>query len=112
MAAGGLAAVALGFSSSYFVLAVFGAVVYVGLNAVTTAHRALVPEAFAPEARPRATSAQELALLAGGLLGIVVGGGLTGVAPWAPFALAAVAVPVLALPTVRADPGADHRRAA
>ncbi len=101
VAAGGLAAVALEFSSSYFVLAVFGAVVYIGLNAVTTAHRALVPEAFAPEARPRATSVQELALLTGGLLGIVVGGGLTAVAPWAPFALAAVAVPALALPTVR-----------
>ena len=100
VAAGGLAAVALGFSSSYLVLAVFGAVVYVGLNAATTAHRALVPESFAAEARPRATSAQELALLAGGLLGIVVGGGLTAVAPWAPFALAAVAVPVFALPTV------------
>jgi membrane-associated phospholipid phosphatase/Na+/melibiose symporter-like transporter len=100
VAAGGLAAVSLGFSSSYFVLAAFGAVVYVGLNAATTAHRALVPEAFTPEARPRATSAQEIALLAGGLLGLVVGGGLTGFAPWAPFALAAVAVPVLTLPTV------------
>jgi membrane-associated phospholipid phosphatase len=100
VAAGGLAAVALGFSSSYFVLAIFGAVVYVGLNAATTAHRALVPESFAEDARPRATSAQELALLVGGLLGIIVGGGLTAVAPWAPFALAAVAVPALAMPTV------------
>ena len=100
VASGGLAAVALGFSSSYLVLAAFGAVVYVGLNAATTAHRALVPESFATESRPRATSAQEIALLTGGLLGIVVGGGLTGIAPWAPFAVAAVAVPVLALPTV------------
>jgi membrane-associated phospholipid phosphatase len=100
VAAGGLAAVAFGFSSSYFVLAAFGAVIYVGLNAVTTAHRALVPEAFAAESRPRATSAQELALLAGALLGVVVGGGLTAVAPWAPFAAAAVAVPALALFTV------------
>jgi dolichol-phosphate mannosyltransferase len=100
VAAGGLAAVALGFSSSYFVLAAFGAVVYVGLNAATTAHRALVPEAFTAEARPRATSAQEIALLVGGLLGLIVGGGLTGLAPWAPFALAAVAVPALSLPTV------------
>jgi membrane-associated phospholipid phosphatase len=100
VASGGLTAVALGFSSSYFVLATFGAVVYVGLNAATTAHRALVPESFDAEARPRATSAQEIALLVGGLLGILVGGGLTGVAPWAPFAIAAVAVPALALPTV------------
>ena len=100
VASGGLAAVALGFSSSYFILAAFGAVVYVGLNAATTAHRALVPESFAAESRPRATSAQEIALLAGGLLGILVGGGLSGVAPWAPFAIAAVAVPALALPTV------------
>jgi dolichol-phosphate mannosyltransferase len=100
VASGGLAAVALGFSSSYFMLAAFGAVVYVGLNAATTAHRALVPESFAADSRPRATSAQEIALLVGGLLGILVGGGLTGVAPWAPFAIAAVAVPALALPTV------------
>ena len=49
VSAGGLGAVALGFSSSYILLAAFGAVVYVGLNAVTTAHRALVPEAFAPQ---------------------------------------------------------------
>lgn len=100
VSSGGLAAVALGFSSSYFVLAAFGAVVYVGLNAATTAHRALVPESFPAESRPRATSAQEIALLAGGLLGILVGGGLTNVAPWAPFAIAAVAVPALSLPTV------------
>jgi membrane-associated phospholipid phosphatase/Na+/melibiose symporter-like transporter len=100
VSAGGLAAVALGFSSSYLVLALFGAVIYVGLNATTTAHRALVPETFSEETRPRATSAQELALLAGGLLGIVVGGGLTALAPWAPFALAAVAVPAVSLPTV------------
>lgn len=100
VASGGLAALALGFSSSYLMLAAFGALVYVGLNAATTAHRALVPESFAAESRPRATSAQEIALLVGGLLGILVGGGLTGVAPWAPFAVAAVAVPALAMPTV------------
>jgi MFS family permease len=98
--AGGLAAVALGFSSSYLVLALAGTVVYVGLNAVTTAHRALVPEIFPASGRARATSAQELALLVGGLAGIAVGGALTGIAPWAPFALAAVAVPLLTLPTL------------
>lgn len=106
--AGGLAAVAFGFSSSYLALALAGAVVYVGLNAVTTAHRALVPEIFAASDRARATSAQELAMLGGGLLGLAAGGVLTGVAPWAPFALAAVLVPLLVLPTLRRtrEPGA------
>jgi membrane-associated phospholipid phosphatase/predicted MFS family arabinose efflux permease len=97
---GGLAAVALGSSTSYLALAAAGAVVYVGLNAVTTVHRALVPESFPAEGRPRATSAQELALIVGGLVGIAIGGALTDVAAWAPFALAAVIVPLLALPTV------------
>jgi membrane-associated phospholipid phosphatase len=40
-------------------------------------------------------------MLVGGLLGLVVGGALTGVAIWAPFALTALLVPVLALPTIR-----------
>ena len=99
--AGGLVAVALGSSSSYLVLALAAAVVYTGLNAVTTAHRALVPDAFDETARAKATSAQELAMLVGGVLGLAVGGGLTGIAPWAPFALTALIVPLLALPTVR-----------
>jgi DHA1 family tetracycline resistance protein-like MFS transporter len=100
LTAGGLAAVALGSSTSYLVLALTGAIAYTGLNAVTTAHRALVPEVFEPEGRARATSAQELALLGGGLVGLAVGGALTAVAPWAPFAAAAVFVPLLSLPTI------------
>jgi MFS transporter, DHA1 family, tetracycline resistance protein len=100
LTAGGLAAVALGSSTSYLVLALTGALAYTGLNAVTTAHRALVPEVFEPEGRARATSAQELALLGGGLVGLAVGGALTVVAPWAPFAVAAVLVPLLSLPTI------------
>ena len=64
--AGGLLAIAFGFNTSYLVLALFAAVVYTGLNALTTAHRALVPETFDEAGRARATSAQELALLAGG----------------------------------------------
>ena len=100
LTAGGLAAVALGSSTSYLVLALTGAIAYTGLNAVTTAHRALVPEVFEPEGRARATSAQELALLGGGLVGLAVGGALTAVAPWAPFAVAAVLVPLLSLPTI------------
>ena len=98
--AGGLAALALGSESSYLVLTVFGAASYVGLNAITTAHRALVADSFAPSGRARATSVQELALLVGSLLGVAVGGSLTAYADWAPFALAAVVVPVLAVPTV------------
>ena len=66
--------------TSYLVLAVSAAVVYTGLNAVTTAHRALVPEVFDESGRAKATSAQELAMLGGGLVGLVVGGLLTGVA--------------------------------
>jgi membrane-associated phospholipid phosphatase/predicted MFS family arabinose efflux permease len=100
LTAGGLAAVALGSSTSYLVLALTGVIAYTGLNAVTTAHRALVPEVFDPEGRARATSAQELALLGGGLVGLAVGGALTAVAPWAPFAAAAVFVPLLSLPTI------------
>jgi membrane-associated phospholipid phosphatase/predicted MFS family arabinose efflux permease len=113
LGAGGLVAVALGSSSSYLVLALAGGVVYVGLNAVTTIHRALVPERFDTGDRPRATSAQELALLVGGLAGLAIGGALTELAPWAPFALAAVFLPLLALPTIAGarDTG-DRGRAA
>ncbi len=98
--AGGLAALALGSGTSYLALTVFGATSYVGLNAITTAHRALVADSFAPSARARATSVQELALLVGSLLGVAVGGSLTVFSDWAPFALAAVVVPLLAAPTV------------
>jgi maltose/moltooligosaccharide transporter len=101
LAAGGLAATAVGASSSYLVLALTAAVVYVGLNSITTAHRALVPELFTPEARAKATSAQELAMLGGGLIGLAVGGALTSISLWAPFVLAAVLVPLFSLPTLR-----------
>jgi dolichol-phosphate mannosyltransferase len=97
---GGLVALALGFSTSYLVLALFAAVVYTGLNALTTAHRALIPETFDETGRARATSAQELAMLGGGLVGLALGGLLFGLAPWAPFALSAVLVPLLAAPTI------------
>jgi membrane-associated phospholipid phosphatase/predicted MFS family arabinose efflux permease len=100
LTAGGLMAIALGSSSSYLVLAVFATTVYTGLNAVTTAHRALVAELFPSGERARATSAQELALLVGGLLGLAAGGALTGLALWAPFAAAAVLLPLLTLPTL------------
>ena len=109
LGAGGLAAVALGASSTYLALAVFAATVYVGLNAITTAHRALVAELFGSGERARATSAQELALLAGGLLGLAAGGLLADVALWAPFAAAALLLPLTALPTVL---GVDEPHAA
>jgi membrane-associated phospholipid phosphatase/predicted MFS family arabinose efflux permease len=101
VAAGGLAAVTIGHGTSYVVLALAGTAVYVGLNSITTAHRALIPEIFAADRRAKVTSAQELGLLAGGMVGLAVGGLLTTVAVWAPFALAAVLVPLLALPTLR-----------
>jgi membrane-associated phospholipid phosphatase/predicted MFS family arabinose efflux permease len=108
LAAGGLLAIALGSSSSYLVLAIFATTVYAGLNAVTTAHRALVAELFPSGERARATSAQELALLVGGLLGLAAGGALMGLALWAPFAAAAVLLPLLTLPTLARidEPGA------
>jgi maltose/moltooligosaccharide transporter len=100
LTAGGLIAAALGTGSSYLALALAGAVAYVGLNAVTTAHRALIPDCFSPAERARATSAQEIAALIGGLAGIVIGGSLIEVHSWAPFALAGLAVPLVALPTL------------
>jgi membrane-associated phospholipid phosphatase/MFS family permease len=100
LAAAGLLAVALGTGTSYLVLAILGGVGYVGLNCVTTAHRALIVEGFADEGRPRATAAEELAMLLGGLLGIAVGGVLVDDRPWAPFVIGAVVLPALALPTV------------
>jgi membrane-associated phospholipid phosphatase/predicted MFS family arabinose efflux permease len=100
LAAGGLVSIALGSSSSYLALAAFATIAYAGLNVLTTAHRALVPELFAAGERPRATSAQELALLAGGLLGLAAGGALTELALWAPFVAAAALLPLLALPTL------------
>jgi membrane-associated phospholipid phosphatase len=99
--AGGLAAIALGHGTNYLLLALAGAAAYTGLNAVTTAHRALVPEIFDSSMRPRATSAQELALLVGGLAGVAVGGALTLISPWAPFVFAAGLVPLLSWPTIR-----------
>ena len=77
VAGGGLLAVALGASSSYLALAVFGATVYVGLNAITTAHRALVSDSSCPNSvRVRRVPKRSLSL-AGSMLGLVAGGLLT-----------------------------------
>ena len=100
VAAGGLVAIALGTASSYLVLALAAATVYVGLNAASTAHRALIAERFAENRRAAATSAQEGAMLAGALAGTVVGGALIDASAAAVFVLGAILLPLLALPTL------------
>jgi membrane-associated phospholipid phosphatase/MFS family permease len=101
IAAGGLVAVATGTTSSYLALALAAAVVYTGLNVATTAHRAVVAEAFPYDERPRATSTQELAALLGGLVGTLAGGLLIDPAAPAAFLVIAVLVLVAAVPTLR-----------
>ncbi|CAA9480120.1 MAG: hypothetical protein AVDCRST_MAG85-616, partial [uncultured Solirubrobacteraceae bacterium] len=98
VAAGGLVAIALGTASSYLMLGLAAAMVYVGLNAAQTAHRALVAERFDDEQRPKATGAQEIAMLAGALVGTVAGGVLIEASPAALFALGAVVVLLLVVP--------------
>jgi membrane-associated phospholipid phosphatase/MFS family permease len=98
--AGGLLAIALGTASSYLVLALAAATVYIGLNAASTVHRALVAERFAEDRRAAATGAQEGAMLVGALVGTVVGGALIDGSPAALFAMWAIAMPLLALPTL------------
>ena len=112
IAAGGLVAIALGNATSYFALGLAAATVYVGLNAATTIHRALVAERFADDQRPRATASQEVALLLGALVGTAGGGFLVESSPVLLFALAAVAVPVLAIPTLLLRVVRDDRRGA
>ncbi|HEV2785766.1 MAG TPA: MFS transporter, partial [Solirubrobacteraceae bacterium] len=109
IASGGLVAVALGNASTYVVLTLAAAGVYVGLNVAQTAHRTLIPERFEDGARPRAISAQELAQLAGALAGTVIGGILVVAAPGALFVAVAAIVVLTAVPTVRL---AEVRRAA
>jgi predicted MFS family arabinose efflux permease len=110
--AGGLVAIALGNASSYVVLALAAATVYVGLNAASTAHRALVPERFEPDRRAAATGAQEGAMLGGALAGTLVGGALIDGSPHALFVLWAILLPLLALPTLAWQRGAGPAQAA
>jgi MFS family permease len=114
LATSGLTAAALGHSTSFLFLTLAGALAYVGVNVVTTAHRALVHDSFAGEQYAQGNGAQEVAALTGGLLGLAVGGLLTGLASWAPFVLAAIGMPLLAWPTLRwlpvATPGEPQRR--
>ena len=77
LAACGLTAVALGYSSSFLLLTLAGTVAYVGVNVVTTAHRALVHDCFEGEQYAQGNGAQEVAALTGGLIGLALGGLLT-----------------------------------
>lgn len=97
----GLMGVALGNATSFLALVAFAAVVYVGLNAVTTVHRAMIPESFSEGERSGATGAQEIAAIVGSVVGVGAGGVLLQASAWAPFAAAAVMLPLLAIPTVR-----------
>jgi MFS family permease len=114
LAACGMAAVALGHGASFLLLTLAGAVAYVGVNVVSTAHRALIHDCFEGSEYARANGAQEVAMLLGGLVGLAFGGLLAGLALWAPFVLAAVGMPLLAWPTLRwlpvAEPGKTKRR--
>jgi membrane-associated phospholipid phosphatase/MFS family permease len=100
LAIGGLIAAALGTASSYLALGLAAAVVYTGLNALTTAHRALVAEDFVDERRPAATAAQEVAAAIGAGVAVGIGGALIEPAPGAAFVLAAAIVAATALPTL------------
>ena len=56
LAASGLTGVALGYSSSFLVLTLAGTVAYLGVNVVTTAHRALVHDCFEGEQYAQGTA--------------------------------------------------------
>ncbi len=109
-AAGGLAGIGVATETSYLLLAAFGGLSYVGLNAIVTAHRAFLRQSFEPAARPRASAAHELALMAGALAGVALGGSLIELASPLPFVLAAAAVPALAAVTVVRMRGRDVER--
>jgi membrane-associated phospholipid phosphatase/MFS family permease len=100
LAAGGLVAVALGNGTSYLALGLAAAVVYTGLNALTTMHRALVAEDIADERRPAATSTQELAATAGAGAAVAIGAALIEPSPALAFVLGAVVLAASALPTL------------
>jgi membrane-associated phospholipid phosphatase/MFS family permease len=100
IAAGGLVAVGLGNGTSYLALGLSAALVYVGLNALTTGHRAIVAEDVDDAGRPAATSAQEIAGLVGAVVAVAIGGALIEPAPAAAFALATVVVAITVVPTM------------
>src|SRR5829696_6095970 len=97
---GGLIAVGLGNGSSYVVLGLSAALVYAGLNALTTAHRAIVAEDVDDPRRPAATSAQEIAGLVGAVVAVAIGGALIEPAPAAAFALVGLVLALTVVPTM------------
>jgi len=100
LTAGGLLAVGLGNATSYLALGLAAALVYTGLNALTTAHRAIVAEDVDDARRPAATSAQEIAGLVGAVVAVAIGGALIEPAPAAAFALAVLVLALTVVPTV------------
>jgi membrane-associated phospholipid phosphatase/MFS family permease len=96
---GGLVAVGLGNGTSYVALGLAAGIVYTGLNALNTAHRAIVADDVEDSGRPAATSAQEIAGLVGAVIAISIGGALIEPAPAAAFALAAGVIAATAVPT-------------
>jgi membrane-associated phospholipid phosphatase/MFS family permease len=112
LSAGGLVAIAVGHTSSYLLLALAAAFAYTGLNAVTTAHRALIAEVFGEERRAVATGAEEFALLAGMLVGVVAGGFMLDLGTWTPFVFGAGLLPLLAVPTYLRMRGRERPRRA
>lgn len=100
LTSGGLIAIAAGVGTGYLVLAGAALITYIGLNAVTTAHRALIPEIFDEDGRAAATGAEELAMMLGATIGVAIGGLLVEWRIWAPFLAAAIAIPLIAAPTV------------
>jgi dolichol-phosphate mannosyltransferase len=99
LTAGGLVAVGLGNGTSYFALGLAAALVYTGLNALSTGHRAIVADDIEDSGRPAATSAQEIAQLIGAVIAVALGGALIEPAPAAAFALATVVLAVTVVPT-------------
>jgi dolichol-phosphate mannosyltransferase len=99
MTAGGLVAVGFGNASSYVALGLAAAIVYTGLNALTTAHRAIIADDVEDGRRPAATSAQEIAGLIGAVVAVAIGGALIEPAPVAAFALAAGVLALTTIPT-------------
>ena len=100
LTAGGLVAVGLGNGTTYLALGLSAALVYAGLNALTTGHRAIVAEDVDDAGRPAATSAQEIAGLVGAVVAVAIGGALIEPAPAAAFALATVVLAITVVPTM------------
>ena len=97
----GLVLVAVTAGTSYALIGIAAGVVYVGLNATATAHRAVIVEGFEDARRPAATSSQEVSMLLGGLVGVGVGGFLVdGAGAGYLFVGAAVLTPLIAIPTI------------